>query len=386
MNPTLSIYLDAVRLAAALLVMFGHAFNFTGGYFHLVAGHGPASVAIFFVLSGFVIAFVTDKKEKSGKEYAVSRAARMYSVALPALIVTVVADYVGQQFDPLPYQGYVVGVLKHVNSSYFYANWTWLDLTRMLSFTNELWQDHVQVGSGEPYWSLGFEVWYYIIFGLYLFAPMGQWARLLLAGLAALIAGPKIVLYLPLWLLGVACYQYLKKSASNTDEPRALAVYASGLAFLATPVAYLLVRRFIAPQTQAMFLPVGLNTDTVITVGYFHLIGLLFGINLLSFNVLAKRYRLIGSVAQRCKRPIQWLAGATFTLYLVHQPLLLTMLAINPVPQGGALWAYSSLAATVVIIFALAQVTERQKTTWKRLFQILLHAPAQGRERTHPAN
>ena len=55
------------------------------------------------------------------------------------------------------------------------------------------------------------------------------------------------------------------------------------------------------------------------------------------------------------------MAGATFPLYLAHQPLLLMSLAINPLERGGTAWAYTSLMATICMIFVLAQFTERKE-------------------------
>lgn len=371
MNPSLSIYLDAVRLFAAVLVLIGHAFNHTGGHFSALAGHGAASVAVFFVLSGFVIAFVTDKKEHTGRDYGISRAARMYSVAIGALAITIVADYIGTRADMTPYSGSWVGsgAAQRFNDGYFNPNWTWLDLARFATFTNELWQSHVQVGSNEPYWSLGFEVWYYIIFGLYLFAPTGRWGRIGLAALAALIAGPKICLYLPLWLMGVGCYKILTASPSRLDKASTGVAIAT---FASTGILYLLARKYSAPLTQSMFLPVGLNMKTVMTVLHFHFIGLLFCLNLLSFHVLSKRMAWIPALTQKWKKQIQWTAGATFTLYLAHQPLLLMSLAVNPFERGGTTWAYTSLAATLALVFLMAEVTERKKNLWKGWLEKLL--------------
>ncbi|MFD1960865.1 hypothetical protein ACFSHP_21085 [Novosphingobium panipatense] len=64
MNKNVSIFLEALRLFAALLVFVGHA----GSVFQIelpsLVGHSAKEgVAIFFVLSGFVIAFVTQEKE-----------------------------------------------------------------------------------------------------------------------------------------------------------------------------------------------------------------------------------------------------------------------------------------------------------------------------------
>lgn len=371
MNPSLSIYLDAVRLIAAVLVLLGHAFNYTEGHFSALAGHGAASVAVFFVLSGFVIAFVTDKKEHTGRDYGISRASRMYSVAIGALVVTVLTDYIGTRVDMAPYSGFWVGsgTAQRFNEGYFNPNWTWLDLLRLATFTNELWQSHVQVGSNEPYWSLGFEVWYYVIFGLYLFAPTGRLGRIGLASLAALVAGPKICLYLPLWLLGVACYKILTASSSRLDQvPTGVAIAT----FASTGVFYLLARKYSAPMTQSMFLPVGLNIKTAMTVLHFHFIGLLFCLNLLSFHLLSKRMTWIPEMTQKWKKQIQWTAGATFTLYLMHQPLLLMSLALNPFERGSTTWAYTSLAVTLGLVFLVAELTERKKNLWKGWLERLL--------------
>lgn len=123
-----------------------------------------------------------------------------------------------------------------------------------------------------------------------------------------------------------------------------------------------------------MFLPVGLDMKTAVTVLHFHFIGLLFSLNLISFYVLATRLAWIATLTQQWKKQIQWLAGATFTLYLAHQPLLLMSLALNPLERGGAAWAYTSLGATVVMVLLLAQFTERKKEFWKKGLETLVKA------------
>jgi hypothetical protein len=45
-------------------------------------------VVIFFVLSGYVVAFVADTRERTWRAFWVSRFARVYSVALPAPLLT----------------------------------------------------------------------------------------------------------------------------------------------------------------------------------------------------------------------------------------------------------------------------------------------------------
>src|SRR5262249_42471139 len=81
MTTALSLYLDALRFSAALFVFIGHysAQRHSGGLFWQAFSHGRTAVLVFLVLSGFVIAWITETKEQTLEEYALSRAARLYS-------------------------------------------------------------------------------------------------------------------------------------------------------------------------------------------------------------------------------------------------------------------------------------------------------------------
>ena len=84
MNKETSIYLDAVRFIAALAVFFSHvgARIYSGGFLWQANSAGTPAVVIFFVLSGFVIGYVSGRRETSGSAYFVARAARLYSVVI----------------------------------------------------------------------------------------------------------------------------------------------------------------------------------------------------------------------------------------------------------------------------------------------------------------
>src|SRR5437870_11294053 len=102
MTNALSLYLDALRFGAAFTVFVGHygSQRFGGGLFWQMQAYGRAPVLVFFVLSGFVIAWVTETRERTLEEYGLSRVARLYSVIVPAFIVTVVLDYIAMAIDP----------------------------------------------------------------------------------------------------------------------------------------------------------------------------------------------------------------------------------------------------------------------------------------------
>ena len=194
LSHNLSVYLDLLRLLAAMAVFFGHARDYTTPWLpSLIASEARDAVAVFFVLSGFVISFVVNEKEHSWRAYLTARAARIYSVAVLALLITLVCDTIGTLYNPNRYF-----------ELRFYNSGNWIDLFKNITFLNELWFQHSVFGTNGPYWSLGFEVWYYIFFGLIYFLPVRF--KLPAVVLWILVCGPKIALYLPLWLMGVIVY------------------------------------------------------------------------------------------------------------------------------------------------------------------------------------
>jgi hypothetical protein len=95
MTRSLSIYLDLMRVLAALLVLLFHtSFDRVGGaWLHPIfqdrgdvfAQAGSAGVIVFFVLSGFVISWTAATKERTFESYIVNCLARLWSVVIPAL-------------------------------------------------------------------------------------------------------------------------------------------------------------------------------------------------------------------------------------------------------------------------------------------------------------
>ena len=79
-----SIYLDLVRFTAACLVYLWHSnMRLLVTDVLPASNSGHSSVIVFFVLSGFVIAFVTDTKEGHWIDYTSSRLSRVFSVVIP---------------------------------------------------------------------------------------------------------------------------------------------------------------------------------------------------------------------------------------------------------------------------------------------------------------
>ena len=193
MNRTFSIYLDLVRFGAAVLVYLWHSnMRMLVQDILPASNYGHSAVIVFFVLSGFVIAFVTDTKEKTWVAYSASRLSRVYSVVLPTLILTPLLDAFGRQLYPAMYD-------------YPFDRFA-LRLLGCGLMLNESWWVSITFFSNVPYWSIAFEFWYYVIFALVMFVPRGWRVWAVLA--ACTFVGPKIVLLLPVWWAGVLLYRW----------------------------------------------------------------------------------------------------------------------------------------------------------------------------------
>ncbi|MDP9127680.1 MAG: acyltransferase family protein, partial [Pseudomonadota bacterium] len=215
-----AIFIDLLRVLAAFIVFLGHLTWTKFSDLPWITGHG--AVMIFFVISGYVIALTTDIKDATLRQYAVARLARLYSVVLPALLLTYVADSIGMRFNAALYDGE-----PHDHA-----------LFRLLSaatYTCQLWFLNINPLSNMPYWSLPYEFIFYVMWGVY-FYLRGKTRVLLLAGVA-LIAGPKILMYLPIWLIGVAAYRLRRISLNRQDAGFGL---LAGFVFL--PVLYIVGR------------------------------------------------------------------------------------------------------------------------------------------------
>ncbi len=198
MTNALSLYLDALRFGAAFTVFVSHwaAGRYSGGFLWRVMPYGRTAVLVFFVLSGFVIAWVTETRERTLEEYALSRLARLYSGIIPAFIATAVLDHLAIAIDP--------GL---------YAPELRLDPTQNLLgyalsavFLGESWPLSMLPGWNIPFWSLNYEAWYYVLFAAAVFLR-GRF-RIAVLVAAALVAGPKILLLFPIWLMGVSAWRW----------------------------------------------------------------------------------------------------------------------------------------------------------------------------------
>lgn len=317
----LSLYLDFVRYLAAMIVVLHHTWPLLFPNFPL-PWPGHAAVVVFFVLSGYVITHASSP-QLGWRRYAKHRMARILPVAIVAIFLSIAISQLPNN-NPVPNGGPMV------------LNWQSLGLN--IIFLAQSWMD-VPPSYNPPFWSLNYEVWYYIIFGTWLYKR--NYAVTLLA---MLIAGPKILLLLPVWLLGVALYKW----APVLGRYKAICIFNAsivfGLAFVWLDVSVHIREAMKMTWPVAMALTRGSSSF----VGDF-LLGLIVAANFIAAASLEMKPLF------RFEKLIRYLSGFTFSTYVLHMPLVI--LIWNGLGVHNAIAFYVLLA---LLIFVLGQLTERQ--------------------------
>lgn len=352
-----SLYLDALRFLAAMVVFASHMGyeRFTQGGMDWIRelNLGSDAVVVFFVLSGFVIAHTTFARDRGPGAYAQARIARLYSVIVPALIVTLLLDIAGSALFPAAYDGWWYSG-EAIGEQY----------VRALTFTTQVWGEYMRVGTNGPFWSVAYEAWYYAGFGVAVFCRGA--VRWTLLGLMAIVAGPAILLLAPCWLLGVWLQQAMgrglgRRLSQVSGWTLALApfgVYALALAWQVPERLY--VQTYLLLGETSPHSVLGFSDEFL----WNFLIAGLMGAHFLGVHRLAQEARWIGP---RGEAAIRWWAGATFSIYLFHYPILTFLHGLPGYDGSNSLHVLALAGATLAASLALAEVSERRLEAWKRI-------------------
>lgn len=344
-----SVYLDLMRLTAAIVVLLSHfgKTQFTGGKFPFPEHIGHAAVVIFFVLSGYVISYVARERERDVRDYAASRFTRIYSVVLPAILLSILVD-----------------LLKPGASAGYQYQHFFQYLALFLAFGSDFWFLNENPYSNGAFWSLSYEVPYYILFACWFYFTGMR--RYLFSAITLLIIGPRQWILFPLWLAGAEVSAWHRTHAIGRLRARILfAITLTLLVGLVGSQADLFVDALfwdLFPPGATKFLRYS---------NYFagdFVIGAVVSLNLLTARYADFRFGLAA-------KPIVAGAGCSFTLYLIHTPLLTffnVYLGLSSLPL---------LAATLASVWVIAQFTENQKTRLRRqVRRIFFHSTTPARD------
>jgi peptidoglycan/LPS O-acetylase OafA/YrhL len=357
MTPRLSLALDLWRFAAAFVVLASHwaYMRFTGGAHGWIRDHdlGGDAVVVFFVMSGLLVAHAADRRREEGlAAFAADRLSRLWSVALPALALTFALDPLGAALAPAVYP-----------PGFYEADDPALRALAAGGFLNELWFSSVRPGSNGPWWSLGYEAAYYAIFACVFFLR-GR-ARLVAAGAAALIAGPKIWLLAPAWILGAGLWALIRSGRLAAMSRPAAWTLAAGAPAAAIALHLAGVPAGLLAATRSALGPAAMDaigfSDTFVWAA---LLGALTSLHLAGCAALAAREGK--GAPPRLAAALRWLAGGSFALYLFHYPVLQFAGAALPGAVSDPWRQAALLAIPLVAAYALAELTERRREPLRR--------------------
>jgi len=348
-----SVHLDALRGIAAVGVCLSHLRDFFFrdypelphhnaplALIYLVTGLGHQWVIIFFVLSGYLVGGSVLRSMAidnwSWRSYLLNRMTRLYTVLIPALVLGGLLDVAGIHL--FGNAGIYAGKTDTHELLYPIAG----RLTLPILAGNYAFLQGIYVptfGSNGPLWSLSNEFWYYIAFpflALVLWRRSSVPQRLVNGALLVVVVlfiRPPIALLGLTWLMGVAIH-YLPQLPADNVYLRRLSMIGAALGCF---VALAWCKQTHNPGADYIL-------GAVVA-------GLIYIVLSCSRTPMPKAYKSTAHVLSR----------SSYTLYLVHVPLLVILAALIaearwlPTPRhmlaGCAIFAFVMLYAQVVWFF-----------------------------------
>ncbi|MEV5033691.1 acyltransferase [Sphingobium sp. LMC3-1-1.1] len=301
-----SSYLDGFRFIAAVIVLVYHAMRPEMGYSGVGIPYGPDAVMAFFVLSGFVIAFVAGTKEASPADFISSRLSRLWTVLLPAVFIVPIIDFIGMTATSAPYS------FSSVPMGFSHP------LFRMLlsaTFTGEAWFWSYSLLSDGPIWSLHFEFFYYLLFTIYLFSA-GYW-RWTFIGITVLLFGPKMLLVMPVWIGGVLLYRLRHFLPHSLWLGAALMVVGADAIIVGHWIG---LDRFWPDflHSSPLGRSIALKLKFAANFPWMNYVGICVVVHLAGAYMVFGQAQAVPSILRRALRG---LANGSFAIYLFHYPL-----------------------------------------------------------------
>lgn len=346
MPKAFSLYLDFIRWAAAISVFLNHlGFAEISGQtiWWRFTEYGTVAVTIFFVLSGYVIAYTTETREKTATAYVVNRVSRLYSVILPALLATLALDSIGAHIAPTVYEGSRFLIKDSGLPGY-------LSALLMVNEFQVLQLGGVRPGTNNPFWSLSFEFAYYAVAGVLIFVrsrPLA-WGF----GLVVLVLGGlTITVLLPVWAMGFALYRWRDRVILPSHIALGLALVTAALLFQMPTLKGML------PNIDAIQFPWGRGPYQRHVI-FDYVVALTFAVHLVAVRaVLADRW----SPGPRVTKLVRFMGATTFPLYCMHYPLMCFLFVLSPWAIDDPRHALYIFGVTMVAVALITPACEKLK-------------------------
>jgi len=335
-----SLFLDGLRLFTSLLVVCFHARDqwipsqaITPTNNSIDWAH--AGVIIFFVLSGFVIAYTTTANNRGPAQYSKARLTRLISMVIPALVLTAITEIIINTISPELTAEYTRG-----------ASWPRYLISSV--FMNEVGTLSAAPPINGPLWSLSYEFWYYVLFGLFIYGTSNLKSFLALV-IGCLIAGPKILLMMPIWIAGCVAF----KKHIKFELPKA--GWLLTFLFLACTVITIM---FVPRLPQALGDKPFYFSNQFISD---YIIGIFF-----SAALLVMPFHIPGIRVKKFADGFRSIADLTFPIYVLHHPLLILWRAVVGYDRNNVPQMVLATITTILVAALLGIMLERLRPAWSR--------------------
>ncbi len=302
LNESSSWFMDVIRGVSSQLVLFGHGISFVRIMPYLLPPYIPflqnIAVVCFFFMSGFLISSSVFRKRKQGNygfgEYWIERFSRIYSAFIPCLLFTLVVDLISIQLAPDLYSYYPAFDLKtFVGNLFMFQDFPY--------FFNKL----TSFGSNRPLWTLGIEWWLYMAFGFAFLFHAKNWKIICF----------KILILIPLLIVPIHSLQGRGKGLTLVWVWGAL----GSLLFkkiLTNKYTNIKTALFIALVATGLSISKLMRTK----IAYGPKIGFYISLSLLAWLVVLHLWDF--KLPVKVKKTTTFIASYSFTLYLIHYPLM----------------------------------------------------------------
>jgi peptidoglycan/LPS O-acetylase OafA/YrhL len=408
-SPAQSDFLNWSRWVAAWLVVAEHARSLVfvdygelqspglwAKGFYFLTGFGHEAVMVFFVISGYLVGGKVWSLYREGRfgwrRYLADRASRLYAVLLVALLLGAALDWSGYLFFNkygLYNHGYegsiaVLGTapIERMGWRDFLVNAFFLQTIAGSTF-----------GSNGPLWSLAYEWWYYILFpGILLVvfrkSLIGLTVGAALTVLLLFVLPFDIIWLFGIWLLGVAAAilppMVERRSADSggwrtegigenrkvesgnrqrlegekLNEEMAKAKF--GRMFFGVSAVLLFLGILVLARVEVLKVP----------YAWQYLLGFAYALVILSLANGASRLPLARSSA--------YLADFSYSVYLIHFPVLLFVLSVGfesfgfgirgPFSLAGLVWYIGVIGIAIFVSWIVSLFTEARTASLRAVF------------------
>lgn len=356
-------YLDSIRGIAALIVVLGHccsAFSFfeehhvslaqsfesvsqfSSYWLQEILSVTRSSVMMFFVLSGFVLAYSSLKQQTSYAGYAIKRVFRIY----PAFLFVIILSYALHRLIGVPHDAGSHEWLEHIINP---------DLSFSVLMKNlAMFGDKSSFMLDSVTWSLVHEMRISLIFPFILLSVQKyRWRGILVYSLVSALCA--------LWYVdatGHIIRGYFEETIPQTFVATSyFVVFFAGGAFLAIERQRVAQRVAGLPKGIQIFLfatVTGLLLKADYTENTFqtNIVDYMRGLGSLGLIALVMGQRALGKALSHAA--LIWLGRISYSLYLVHFPVLYVVnqtigKSWSVVPTAAAVTGLSLMAADLMV-------------------------------------